>query len=108
MSPTGTAILLKPGVIAGGNVVHDCPLTRSVGYFLEPIVMLAPFAKKPLQLTLRGITTDENDLSVSFSLALETAFSQAVICRRNRWTLFVLSRSRIYNFLGSRRAWNFE
>ncbi|TBU35748.1 18S rRNA biogenesis protein [Dichomitus squalens] len=64
ISVTGTAVLLKPGVIAGGNVVHDCPLTRSVGYFLEPIVMLAPFAKKPLQLTLRGITTDENDLSV--------------------------------------------
>ncbi|KAJ8078864.1 hypothetical protein PM082_013148 [Marasmius tenuissimus] len=26
--------------------------------------MLAPFAKKPLQLTLRGITTDDKDLSV--------------------------------------------
>ena len=61
---SGTAILLKPGIIAGGNVVHDCPASRSVGYFLEPVVMLAPFAKKPLQLTLRGITTDENDLSV--------------------------------------------
>ncbi|TFK80744.1 18S rRNA biogenesis protein, partial [Polyporus arcularius HHB13444] len=64
ISVTGTAILLKPGIIAGGSVVHDCPLSRSVGYFLEPIVMLAPFAKKPLQLTLRGITTDDNDLSV--------------------------------------------
>ncbi|KAI1794579.1 18S rRNA biogenesis protein [Ganoderma leucocontextum] len=64
ISVTGTAVLLKPGIIAGGNVVHDCPASRSVGYFLEPVVMLAPFAKKPLQLTLRGITTDENDLSV--------------------------------------------
>lgn len=27
--------------------------------------MLAPFAKKPLQLTLRGITSDDRDLSVS-------------------------------------------
>lgn len=26
--------------------------------------MLAPFAKKPLQLTLRGITSDDRDLSV--------------------------------------------
>ena len=65
---TGTAILLKPGIIAGGNVVHDCPLSRSVGYFLEPVIMLAPFAKKPLQLTLRGITTDDDDLSVSCPL----------------------------------------
>ena len=61
----GTAILLKPGIIAGGPVTHECPLSRSIGYFLEPVIMLAPFAKKPLQLTLRGITTDDNDLSVS-------------------------------------------
>ena len=49
-------------------MVHDCPLSRSVGYFLEPVIMLAPFAKKPLQLTLRGITTDDDDLSVSCPL----------------------------------------
>ena len=60
----GTAILLKPGVIAGGPVVHDCPLSRSVGYFLEPVIMLAPFSKKPLNLTIRGITSDDRDLSV--------------------------------------------
>lgn len=65
ISIAGTAILLKPGIISGGPVTHDCPLSRSIGYFLEPIIMLAPFAKKPFRLTLRGITTDENDLSVN-------------------------------------------
>lgn len=45
-------------------MVHDCPTSRSVGYFLEPVIMLAPFSKKPLQLTLRGITSDDQDLSV--------------------------------------------
>ncbi|KAG6874237.1 hypothetical protein C0995_003783 [Termitomyces sp. Mi166 len=64
ISVTGTAILLKPGVILGGALTHDCPLSRSIGYYLEPIIMLAPFCKTPLQLILRGITTDENDLSV--------------------------------------------
>ncbi|KAG6898336.1 hypothetical protein C0992_009011 [Termitomyces sp. T32_za158] len=64
ISVTGTAILLKPGVILGGALTHDCPLSRSIGYYLEPIILLAPFCKTPLQLTLRGITTDENDLSV--------------------------------------------
>ncbi|KAJ7343364.1 18S rRNA biogenesis protein [Mycena albidolilacea] len=64
ISVTGTAILLKPGIISGGPLTHDCPLSRSIGYFLEPVVMLAPFAKKSFQLTLRGITTDEHDLSV--------------------------------------------
>lgn len=60
----GTAILLKPGIISGGPITHECPLSRAIGYYLEPVIMLAPFAKKPLQLTLKGITTDENDLSV--------------------------------------------
>ncbi|KAI0082812.1 18S rRNA biogenesis protein [Panus rudis PR-1116 ss-1] len=64
ISVTGTAILLKPGVIQGGSITHECPLSRSVGYFLEPVIMLAPFAKKPLQLTLKGITSDDQDLSV--------------------------------------------
>ncbi|KAF9265455.1 18S rRNA biogenesis protein [Marasmius fiardii PR-910] len=64
ISVTGTALLLKPGIISGGPVVHDCPLSRSVGYFLEPVILLSPFAKRPLQLTLRGITTDDKDLSV--------------------------------------------
>ncbi|KAF5330851.1 hypothetical protein D9619_005612 [Psilocybe cf. subviscida] len=63
ISVTGTAILLKPGVISGGTLVHDCPTSRAIGYFAEPIIMLAPFAKKPMNLTLKGITTDPFDLS---------------------------------------------
>ena len=61
----GTSVLLKPGIISGGPVTHDCPLSRSVGYYLEPLLLLAPFAKKALFLTLRGITSNEDDLSVS-------------------------------------------
>ncbi|KAH8116860.1 18S rRNA biogenesis protein [Phellopilus nigrolimitatus] len=64
ISYTGTSVLLKPGIISGGSVIHDCPLSRAVGYFIEPLIMLAPFCKKPLGLTLRGITTDDRDLSV--------------------------------------------
>lgn len=60
----GTAILLRPGIILGGTLQHDCPTSRSIGYFLEPIVRLAPFAKKPIYLTLKGVTTDEHDFSV--------------------------------------------
>ncbi|KAF9483820.1 18S rRNA biogenesis protein [Pholiota conissans] len=63
ISVTGTAILLKPGVILGGTLQHECPLSRAIGYFLEPIIMLAPFAKKPINITLMGITTDDHDLS---------------------------------------------
>ncbi|KAA1469467.1 18S rRNA biogenesis protein [Dentipellis sp. KUC8613] len=64
ISLTGTAILVKPGVIFGGAITHECPLSRSVGYFLEPLIMIGPFSKKPFNLTLKGITTDDKDLSV--------------------------------------------
>jgi len=62
----GTAILLKPGIIFGGTLQHDCPTSRAIGYFLEPVITLAPFAKKPMNITVKGITTDEHDLSVCF------------------------------------------
>ena len=61
----GTSLLLQPGIVTGGSVTHECPLSRSVGYFLEPIITIAPFSKKPLNLTLKGVTTDGKDLSVS-------------------------------------------
>lgn len=75
----GTSVLVKPGIISGGPITHECPLSRSMGYFLEPLVMLAPFAKKPLQLTLHGITTDDQDLSVRF---LSLLFSFPISCER--------------------------
>lgn len=64
ISYTGTSVLLKPGVIAGGSVVHECALTRGIGYWLEWVVVLAPFAKRELSLTLRGITSLDGDLGV--------------------------------------------
>jgi len=48
----------------GGPIAHDCPLSRSVGYFLELVIPIACFMKTPLVLTLRGITTDDKDLGV--------------------------------------------
>lgn len=64
ISYTGTSVLLKPGVIAGGKIIHDCSLTRGIGYWLEWMVVLAPFAKKELNLTLRGVTNMDGDLGV--------------------------------------------
>lgn len=61
---TGTTVAFKPGTLIGGKVEHDCGQTRSIGYFLEPLLMLAPFAKQGFQLTLLGITNDNVDVSV--------------------------------------------
>ena len=59
---TGTSVYYHPGVISGGPVTHDCGTSRAIGYFFEWIVLLAPFAKQELALTLRGITTGMGDL----------------------------------------------
>ncbi|KAJ3416585.1 rRNA-processing endoribonuclease [Chytridiales sp. JEL 0842] len=64
ISYTGTSVLFRPGVILNGKITHDCPPSRAVGYFLEPILALAPFGKSPLVLTLNGITNDNVDICV--------------------------------------------
>lgn len=55
--------MFKPGTIVGGKIEHDCGTSRAIGYFLEPLIQLAPFSKKPFVLTLNGITNDHFDLS---------------------------------------------
>ena len=70
---TGTMISYKPGFICGSTtsghnntttIHHNCPNSRSIGYFLEGILPLAPFGKFPLNLVLTGITNDNVDTSV--------------------------------------------
>lgn len=55
---------MKPGVIVGGKIVHDCAPSRSIGYYLESLLYLAPFSKQNFNITLNGITNDEVDTSV--------------------------------------------
>ncbi|KDN45735.1 18S rRNA biogenesis protein [Tilletiaria anomala UBC 951] len=59
---TGTSIFLKPGIVSGGKVTHDCGADKSISWYLEWIICLAPFAKRELHLTLKGITTHYNEL----------------------------------------------
>ncbi|KAL3813343.1 hypothetical protein ACJIZ3_014611 [Penstemon smallii] len=65
INETGTKLKYKPGIIMGGrHLVHDCGTSRSIGYFLEPLIVLGLFGKKPLSIRLRGITNDSKDPSV--------------------------------------------
>ncbi|XP_008805071.2 probable RNA 3'-terminal phosphate cyclase-like protein [Phoenix dactylifera] len=65
INETGTKLRYKPGVLIGGkHLVHDCGLSRSIGYFLEPLILLGLFGKKPLSIRLKGITNDSKDPSV--------------------------------------------
>lgn len=68
---TGTQLRFKPGVLVGGDIEHECPDSRSIGWFLEGILPLAPFGKEPLSIYFKG-TTDgccEMDPSADFMLA---------------------------------------
>lgn len=54
----------SPGTLIGGQFIHDCQLERSISYYLEVILALAPFCKTPIQATLNGVTDDQIDPTV--------------------------------------------
>ncbi|KAG8384740.1 hypothetical protein BUALT_Bualt04G0149600 [Buddleja alternifolia] len=74
INETGTKLKYKPGIVMGGrHLVHDCGTSRAIGYFLEPLIVLGLFGKKPLNIRLKdieyrlplvGITNDSKDPSV--------------------------------------------
>lgn len=55
---------MKPGILVGGEITHDCGLSRSIGWFIEGIIPIAPFCKYPLHITFTGITHDDLDFSI--------------------------------------------
>ncbi|KAL3629313.1 hypothetical protein CASFOL_026535 [Castilleja foliolosa] len=60
-----TKLMYRPGTVIGGrHLVHDCGTSRSIGYFLEPLIVLSLFGKKPLSIRLQGVTNDSKDPSV--------------------------------------------
>jgi RNA 3'-terminal phosphate cyclase-like protein len=64
INSTGTRLRLRPGVLTGGSFTHDCPTSRAIGYWLEPLLLLAPFCKMPVRAVLTGLTNDALDVSV--------------------------------------------
>lgn len=61
---SGSGVTIKPGVLVGGRVEHDCDCERAIGYYLEALIPLALFSKHPMVLTLRGVTNSNADISV--------------------------------------------
>jgi len=51
-------------MLHGGTFDHECSVQRSIGYYLEVLVMLGIFCKEPLNVTLRGVTSNSIDPSV--------------------------------------------
>lgn len=57
INETGTALFYKPGLLLGGErLAHACHASRATAYYLQPLLMLAPFCKRPLRIALHGPT----------------------------------------------------
>ncbi len=64
VSNDGTQVEYVPGFVNNGSGVrHECAVTRGVGYYLEPLLALAPFGKQALSVTLIGVTNNDVDVS---------------------------------------------
>ncbi|CCH61363.1 hypothetical protein TBLA_0E03090 [Henningerozyma blattae CBS 6284] len=64
ISYTGTTVIYTPGIIIGGSHSHKCPNSKPVGYFVEPLLYLAPFSKKKFSIVFKGITASHNDAGI--------------------------------------------
>ncbi|KAK3924900.1 putative RNA 3'-terminal phosphate cyclase-like protein [Frankliniella fusca] len=64
VNETGTSLYYQPGLLIGGTLEHECCKQRGIGYYLEVLMGLGPFCKKPLSIILRGVTNNEMDPSV--------------------------------------------
>jgi len=64
INETGTVLRYRPGQIIGGSgMIHTCPPSRCLTYFLEGLLFLAPLAKKMLSIRLLGVTNGGPDPS---------------------------------------------
>lgn len=64
ISFTGTTVIYRPGIIIGGSHTHNCPNSKPVGYFVEPLLYIAPFSKKKFSIIFRGITASHSDAGI--------------------------------------------
>lgn len=58
INETGTSLFYRPGLLVGGELEHNCSLQRGITYYLDAVMALAPFCKKPVDITLRGVTNN--------------------------------------------------
>ncbi|XP_057672458.1 probable RNA 3'-terminal phosphate cyclase-like protein isoform X1 [Diorhabda carinulata] len=64
LNETGTSLYFQPGLLYGGAIEHDCCTERGIGYYLEALVMFGIFCKQPLNVKLKGVTSNNIDPSV--------------------------------------------
>lgn len=63
VNETGTSLYFQPGLLHGGDFSHECCRLRAISYYLEVLMALGPFCKKPINCTLTGVTNAKVCLS---------------------------------------------
>ncbi|GMM39058.1 rRNA-processing endoribonuclease [Saccharomycopsis crataegensis] len=61
ISYTGTTVIYKPGLLIGGQLTFNCNPSRAIGYYIEYILLLAPFAKNKFSIVFKGIDSDSHE-----------------------------------------------
>lgn len=69
VSADGSKLDFTPGPVEGGQITQKIPTERSLGWYLEYLLIILPFGKLVSRVTLEGATHSNGDLSVD---ALET------------------------------------
>jgi len=65
INETGTSLKYRPGVILGGGPIHHaCHPGRGLSFYLEPLLLISLFARKPLSAVLSGVTDGGPDPSI--------------------------------------------
>lgn len=64
INDTGTTLFYNGGLLLGGTISHTCHPSRAISYYLSPLLMLAPFCKHALHITLSGPTHSSSDPSI--------------------------------------------
>lgn len=64
VNETGTSLYYVPGNLEGGEFEHECSLQRSISYYLEVAMALAPFCKTSLSVKFKGITNNTIDPTI--------------------------------------------
>ncbi|XP_031842240.1 RNA terminal phosphate cyclase 1 [Nomia melanderi] len=92
LNETGTNLYYNPGLLYGGDIEHDCSLQRGIGYYLEGIMILAPFCKRAIDITLKGVTNNTTDPCVDRIKATAIPILKRFLSGDNEVTLNIIKR----------------
>lgn len=64
ISYTGTTVIFRPGIIIGGDLTVSCNESRALGYYIQYLLILGPFAKKKFNIIFKGVDADEQSIGL--------------------------------------------